>query len=479
VDQLRADYADRFRPQLRGGLARLMDGGAVFTNGHHDHAITETAPGHASTMSGRFPRSTGIIRNAAGVNVSDAPLIGATDAGASPVRFRGTTLTDWLTAADPATRALSVSAKDRGAILPIGRSKQQVFWYANNGAFTTSRYYADTLPTWLGDFNALRLARRKAGQPWSLLLDAGAYTEPDSVPFERGGRDVTFPHLLPTDSAAAAAQLRFTPFVDELTAAVALRGLRTMNLGGGPATDVLAVSFSGTDYIGHTYGPDSREVHDQVLRLDRLLGAFIDTLYTLRDSSRIVFALTGDHGVCPIPELHGGMRVDIRPAMAAARRVVAEAGGDTTAVDLESGALFVDGAAAKVEPSKVGEAFIAAATRIPGVLRADRFAELAARDLSRDAIARRWLQSFPEDVRPVAVVTLAPGNLYGSSAVATHGSPHDYDSHVPIVFYGPGVKPGRYGRFVRTVDMAPTLARLLGVTPTERLDGQALGEAVR
>jgi predicted AlkP superfamily pyrophosphatase or phosphodiesterase len=158
-----------------------------------------------------------------------------------------------------------------------------VFWYANNGTFTTSSYYADTLPTWLRDFNGRRLPQRLAGQTWNLLRDAGSYTEPDSVRFEGGGRDFMFPHRMPADTAAATAQLRFTPFMDELTAAVALQGLRTMNLGAGPATDVLAVSFSATDYIGHMFGPESREQHDQVLRLDRVLGAFIDTLYALRD----------------------------------------------------------------------------------------------------------------------------------------------------------------------------------------------------
>ncbi|HEX9165478.1 MAG TPA: alkaline phosphatase family protein [Gemmatimonadales bacterium] len=479
VDQLRADYLDRFRSQLQGGLARLMQGGAVFTDAHQDHAITETAPGHASTMSGRFPRSTGITRNVAGVPDPGSPLIGATDLGASPIRFRGTTLTDWLTAADPRTRALSVSAKDRGAILPIGRSKRPVFWYANNGTFTTSRYYADTLPTWVQAFNARRLLHRKAGQAWTLLLGESNYTERDSVPLESGGRNFTFPHRLPADSAAAAANARYTPFMDELTAGFALQGVRAMDLGRGPATDVLAVSFSATDYVGHFYGPESRELHDQILRLDRVLGAFIDTLYTLRDSTRIVFVLTADHGVAPIPELHGALRVSVGPAMAAAQEALRAAGGDTSAVDLESGALFIDpGMTGRASVDQIAAAFMAAALKIPGVLRVDRFADLAARDTARDEIARRWLQMFPDDMLPVAVVTLAPGNMYNYSVTATHGSPHRHDSHVPIVFYGPPFRAGSYSRFVRTVDIAPTLARALGVTPSERLDGRVLTEAL-
>lgn len=481
VDQMMPDYLERFKTQLHGGLARLLSGGAYFTDGHHDHAITETAPGHASTMSGRFPRSTGITRNGAGVNDRNSPLVGATDLGASPFRFRGTTLTDWLIAADPATRALSVSSKDRAAILPIGRSRQQVFWYANNGLFTTSSWYADTLPTWLRAFNARRLPHRYAGKAWTPLLEAGAYAEVDSVPYESDRKNVAFPHPFPADSAAAAAQVRYTPMIDELTAAVALEGLRSMKLGAGPATDVLAVSFSATDYVGHFYGPESKEQHDQILRLDRVLGAFLDTLFTLRDPAHVVIALTADHGGGFIPELHGALRVDIDPALLAAKDVITKAGGDTLAVDFESGAFFFDAARAgpKVAADQVTKAFIETARTIPGVLRTDRFADLGKKDTTKDYIARRWLHMFPDDMLPAAVVTLKEGNIYNWPIVATHGSPHNYDSHVPILFFGPQFKPGRYGGFVRTVDLGPTLARVLGVTPTEALDGRVLTEAIR
>src|SRR3989440_3654525 len=144
VDQLRPDYLDRYRPQLKSGLAMLLKQGAVFTEAYHDHAITETAPGHATILSGRWPAHTGIIRNLAGVQDSGAPLVGVSGPGASPARFRGTELFDWLQAAEPTARALSVSGKDRGAILPIGRAKEQVHWYAR-GVVTTSRNYLHPL----------------------------------------------------------------------------------------------------------------------------------------------------------------------------------------------------------------------------------------------------------------------------------------------------------------------------------------------
>ena len=157
IDQFRGDYLDRFGPQLTGGIARLVRGGAVFTNAHHDHAITETAPGHATLLAGRFPRSTRIMMNSIGVADTAAPLLaGGYGTGASPRRFTGTTLADWLRAANAQTRVLSVSMKDRAAILPIGRSRSDVYWYSPDGRFVTSKYYGDSLPAWVNKFNDAR-----------------------------------------------------------------------------------------------------------------------------------------------------------------------------------------------------------------------------------------------------------------------------------------------------------------------------------
>lgn len=482
VDQMRPDYLERFGAELSGGLARLTSGGAYFVEAYHDHAITETAPGHATLGSGRFPSRTGITRNIAGVNDRDAPLIGAPDLGASPRRFRGTTLVDWMIAADGRTRALSVSAKDRAAILPVGRSKQEVYWYANNGTFTTSDYYRDTLPDWVATFNRARLAHNWAGRAWNLLRDPSAYPEPDSVVFEGGGRNITFPHVFPADSARAAAQVRFSPLIDELTLRFALSGVRTLGLGQGPGTDVLAVSLSATDYVGHFYGPESREQHDNILRLDRVLGAFLDTLYTLRDSTRIVIALSSDHAVSPIPELHGRFRIDMGPVMQVVRDAIASGRGDTTAVDLESGAFFVDPATlagSGLSERGITDIFMTAARQVPGVMRVDRFSDLTRANFVRDPIARRWVQMFPPDIAPTAVVTLDQGNIYNYPIIATHGSPHDYDAHVPLIFYGPGFTTGRFTDAVRTVDLAPTLAARLGVRPLETLDGKVLRKALR
>jgi len=490
IDQMIPDYFTRYGTQFSGGLRRLQQGGVLYVNGYHDHATTETAPGHASMMSGRFPMHTGIVRNNAGVNDRDHPLIGSSGVGASPFRFKGSTLTDWLIAADPRSRALSVSRKDRGAILPIGRSKQSVFWYALDGRFTTSTWYADTLPTWLQRFNARRLPQQFAGTEWTLLRAASTYAEKDSVPVENDGRNFMFPHPLPADTALALRAMPDDPRMDWLTLQAAMAGLDAMALGKGPATDVLAISLSTTDGIGHRYGPDSREIHDQILRLDRYMGEFLDSLYTVRDSSSIIIALTSDHGVQPYPELHfagrpnATLRVDVNPVLSQAMRGLAARGVDTsTALDFEYGMVFADSMAfqrANVPMDSVLTSLAAGFRRVPGVARADKVRDLAQADTVRDAVARRWIHALPPSLNVVMVVSPEPYVYWAGVTYATHGSPNDRDARVPILFYGPGFARGvTRTRTVRVVDMAPTLAKRIGVTPTERLDGAALRDARR
>ncbi len=492
VDQLLPEYYDRWKHQLDGGLALLYREGAVFQNGYQDHAVTETAPGHASTMSGRFPVNTGIASNSAGVADPGTTLTGAMGQGASPHRFEGTTLTDWLVARDSSTRVLSVSRKDRGAILPIGKSRGQVYWYSpvrtgeGSGVFVTSSYYASELPQWVRDFNARRIPHSYAGKAWDLLLPASAYTERDSVPVENLGRDFVFPHFAPEDSAAIGYLLPNYPWIDEVTLQLALEGVNQMQLGAGGRTDMLAVSLSGMDGTGHAFGPDSREVHDHMLRLDRMLGGFLDSLFALRGRENVIVALTGDHGVAPFIDVSGlsmnpqATRVYIGPVMAQARQAVLAGGGDTTAIRFGSGALTLDRASlGSTDVAALVAAFADSAARIPGVMRVDRPSELARRDTVQDHIGRRWLHMFASDDDAALVITLTPYSYWGAGTYATHGTPHDYDARVPVIFFGAPFRQGMHGETVRVVDMAPTLARALGLTPMERLDGVPLSAALR
>jgi arylsulfatase A-like enzyme len=487
VDQLRPDYLVRWAPEFTGGFRRLLDHGAFFTNAVHDHATTETAPGHATLGSGRHPRHTNIVRNEAGVGDPQAPLIeGGRGGGASPWRFRGTALMDWLRDRDQWARGLSVSRKDRGAILPMGRARQPAYWYSTDGRFVTSRYYADTLPAWVKAFNARDAIGALAGTQWTLLRPAAAYPERDDVPRENGGQDFTFPHALPAERARRAAQLTEFPVMDSLTVQFALAGVEAMELGGRTSTDFLGVSLSTTDAVGHRYGPDSREVHDQVLRVDRYLGQLMDSLFRLRDSSRILFALSADHGVAPYPELFfagadsARGRVDVRPVFAEARSRLAAAGLEGDVLEFESGIVVLDtmrlrarGVSADSVITDLRRRFRA----LRGVLRVDRVDELAALAARNDMYARRWHNAIPADFNAVLTVTLEPYHYWFQTTYATHGMPHDYDARVPILFLGAPFAAGRHDLPARTVDLAPTLAHALGLVPGEALDGTPLLEA--
>jgi predicted AlkP superfamily pyrophosphatase or phosphodiesterase len=487
VDQLRPDYLTRWEGEFTGGLARLLRQGAFFTEAVHDHATTETAPGHATLGSGRHPRHTNIVRNEVGVGDPQAPLVdGARGGGASPWRFRGTALIDWMRSRDQWTRGLSVSRKDRGAILPMGRAQQSAYWYSTDGRFVTSTYYADTLPTWVRQFNGRDFVGALDGASWTLLREPALYPERDDIPRENGGRDFTFPHVLPAERARRASQLTEYPVMDSLTVQFALAGVEAMELGARTSTDFLGVSLSTTDAVGHRYGPQSREVHDQVLRVDRYLGQLIDSLYALRDSSRILFALSADHGVAPYPELYftgadtTRGRVDIRPVFAAAHSALAARGIEGDALEFESGIVVLDSLrlrARGVPVDSVIQSLRRQLRALPGVMRVDEVAELAALAARGDPYAQRWWNAIPHDFGAVLTITLEPNHYWFTYRNAGHGMPHEYDMRVPIIFMGPAFVPGRYPVRARTVDLAPTLARALGVTPSEPIDGTPLTEA--
>lgn len=489
VDQLRPDYLERYRRQLIGGLGLLLREGAVFINAYQDHAVTETAPGHATLLSGRWPAHTGIIRNDAGVQDSNAPLLGVSGTGASPARFRGTAFFDWLQAAQPGARALSVSRKDRGAILPLGRARQQAYWY-QSGLFTTSRYYADSLPAWVREFNAQGIPFQAAGAAWTLLLPASDYPEPDSQAYENGGRDFTFPHRLPRDGVGAAAVLASVPTMDSLTLAFALAGVRALDLGGGGATDLLAVSLSATDAVGHAFGPESREIHDQVLRVDRYLGWFFGQLFVRFGGAGVVIALTADHGVTPLPEwswVHGhpdARRVDLDSIVLDVNAQLSRRVSAAEWLTFDTGLLLVPGrgtlAAAGVNMDSVIDDVAARLRAVPGVARVQRPVDLSQADTVADPVARRWQHEIPADAGVALVVTLCPYSIWSSAHTTTaqHGQPSDFDAHVPLILWGQRVRSGTYPGRVGEVDLAPTLAHLLGVTPGEPVDGRVLVEAL-
>jgi hypothetical protein len=493
VDQMRADYLSRFAHQWTGGFARIYEHGTVFEHGQQDHGATETAPGHSTMLSGREPAHTGIVLNNRGVQDPTAPVLGSKDpTGASPRRFRGTTLYDWMLARDPDTRVLSVSRKDRAAIFPIGRARGPVYWF-ENGTFTTSRYYADSLPSWVQAFNGRRSVERLAGKNWGLLLPDSAYAEADSLPFENGGQDFVFPHRLSARPDSAAGLIRSFPWMDSLTLAFALEGVRALELGrrtgtsGDPRPDLLSISLSTTDAIGHAFGPDSREIHDQLLRVDRWLGQFLDSLERLVGGNATVLALTGDHGVQSTPEYtvtvrhRPGGRVTFGPLARSAGATLNRRFKTDFGLEFDNGVFAADIDALRargVDVDSLAAALAAEAAALPGVAQVYTARSLAQAPAS-DVTAQLWRNTLPADFGWLLCAATLPGYVWSSGGLsAEHGSTNPEDVLVPIAFYGAGISARKVSRAVRTVDIGPTLAARVDITPTEPVDGQALPEVL-
>jgi predicted AlkP superfamily pyrophosphatase or phosphodiesterase len=480
VDQLRPDYLERWEPEFSGGLAWLLREGVFYVRGQQDHAVTETAPGHASQLSGRWPYSTEVVTNDRGVPDPLSPLIGSNSTGASPRRFKGTTLHDWMRAADPDVRVLSVSRKDRGAILPIGRAAVPVYWYSG-GKFTTSRWYGDSLPTWLQQWNASDPIASIKGTAWLPLRPLDSYPEADNRPYEAGGTGVTFPHLIPDDWTMAAAEVANTPVMDSLILAVAWEGVRALKLGTRRGTDLLAISLSTTDAIGHRYGPGSLELHDQILRLDRHLGWFLDSLAKVVPLDQIVVSLTSDHGGHDYPEgTTDGGRIRLTDEARAINRWGVERWAVDLDADEQSGLLLAETDLLRVRGVNVDSIAAAIADRVskrPGVRRVytpqslHHFADLD---------AMRWRRQLPPSQGWLVAVSLEPGWMWASNKnYTTHGTTNELDVLVPVIIRAPGFQPARVTRPIGVVDIGPTIAALLGISPTEPLDGRLLAEFLR
>ncbi|MBP6442752.1 MAG: alkaline phosphatase family protein [Gemmatimonadales bacterium] len=480
VDQLRSDYLDRFSRNFNGGFALLLRDGVFYANGLQDHGVTETAPGHATMMSGRSPASTGIIGNDVGVPDPGSPLLGSTATGASPWRFRGTTLADWMKVKDSATRVLSVSRKDRGAILPVGRMVAPVYWFSQ-GKFTTSRFYADTLPTWLKAWNARDPVKALAGTSWELGRPASTYAEADDRPFEFGGKNTTFPHPIPADWTMASGELENSSVMDSLILDVAMAGTQALGLGRRNGTDFLSISLSTLDAVGHRYGPGSREVHDHVLNLDRWLGQFLDSLSRTVPLDQVVISLTADHGVVEFPEAGAGGRATITAPLTAMTRTVLQRYGIKLGASNESGLVLANVADLRARGVNVDSLSRALATTIRGLpgVRAVYTPRTLAAAPRRDAEAMRWRRLVMPETGWLVIVAVQPGWVWGSGKTSTsHGTTNLDDLRVPILFRIPGVTAARPSETVRTIDIAPTLAAALGVRPTEAIEGIPLPAAL-
>ena len=481
VDQLRGDLLDHYRPVFTGGFRRLLTDGRVFTRATHDHGRTVTAAGHATLSTGVYPSTHGIIGNAwyervgdrwiqmSNVGDSTVQTLGAALPGVSPRNLMSTGLADWIVAADPASLVASVSGKDRGAILPAAHAKGQVYWFEPDGGFVTSTYYRATTPDWVVRFNNEVVPRYMADTVWSFTAPASSISlsGPDTAAYESDGVHSYFPHRLSDltpnrEAATLRGWMERTPLSDAAVLDFAETMVTELGLGRDGPVDLLAVSVSQTDAVGHEFGPFSREQLDNLYRLDRRLGAFFDFLDRTVGRDRYIVALSADHGVLTPPEdpraLPGSRRLTAaeREAM---QRIVAQAVAGSNG-----------DAATRIVAGLKGQPAIFNAWTAEELMRrtpADSFALMMRRSMypgraggsfSREGV-EAWFKS---------------GVLSNERTGTTHGSPYWYDRHVPIIFMGPGVRAGRVNERVSTVDFAPTLAREARVSFPQDLDGRPL-----
>lgn len=512
VDQLRADRLDVTLP---GGLGRLAREGRRFIDAAYPHANTETCPGHATMLTGRHPGPAGVPLNdtvdrATGKSVycaedaaKDARVLGPSgDAGEgrSPRRLRVTTLGDWIKATSPAARVFSIAGKDRAAIMMGGQKPDAAYWYdaAPPGGFTTSRWYAAALPAWAERWHGGAPARDEflASVPERWEHPTGAPPNGariDDTPWEVPRFLRVSGHPLRSDDRKKfLEQVTFSPWLDALTLDFARALVKEENLGRGEGTDLLAIGLSATDTVGHLYGPGSQEARDALRRLDADLGRFLEELEKRVGKGRLLVVLTADHGVLELPEFLASVGLGTCPvaggrmdgkALAkrldeALRRELDPPGSEPHEEPWmlqESLELFVNerlATARGVPRERVLAAARAFLANEPGIERV-----WTREDVLRgaDAFAALYRNSFdPERSGDLFVQTAPTCVLSAYPSGTSHGTPHLYDRQVPLVFFGTGVEPGLVRGRAAPVDIAPTLARSLGVATPANLDGAAL-----
>jgi predicted AlkP superfamily pyrophosphatase or phosphodiesterase len=521
IDQFRVDYLDRFAPYFgEGGFQRLRAGGRDYLECHYRHAVTKTAPGHATILSGVHADVHGIVGNEwvdrstwevlESVEDHSVSIIGAAPhagrspggaleakAGRSPRNFLATTVGDQLKLRFGAqSRVFSVAHKDRSSILMGGKLADSAYWI-QDGRFVTSTYYRNQLPSWVEGFNAAGRVEKFFGQTWDRLLAPALYDAvqgPDDAPGEN--TDFGFGHTLPKQIDGGARELgpkfyeafETTPAASEIVGEFAELALKEEKLGHHAGPDLLCVGFSQIDKIGHAYGPDSHEIMDSVIRLDRVLARLLDAVDREVGLANCVIVLTADHGSSPLPEhvqaLHAGMpagRLDTAATDQAVNAALEQAFGSAAANDYWA---LRDNFGYHLRPSVLAAKHIAVADAAavvkqallarPEIATAFTAAEVLAMGTEGDALTAQSRRSYFPGRSQDVVFVLKPYFIDRPKTGANHGTPYDYDNHVPLLWFGAGVPAGRRLEPVGVDDLAPTLAALLGVSKPPQARGRRL-----
>jgi predicted AlkP superfamily pyrophosphatase or phosphodiesterase len=503
VDQMRQEYFYRFGERYgEGGFKRFTDQGFMMTNGHYNYIPTYTGPGHASVYTGTTPATHGIIANNWYVRSLNRSIYCAEDStvtnvggtpengNISPRNMLTTTITDELRLSNgKRSKTVGIAIKDRGASLPAGHLGD-AYWYDDvNGDWMTSTFYYESLPQWVAAFNAKKVPDSYLKQTWNTLYPIESYVNsfPDNNDFEGvfiGKNAPTFPYHLDSlrENNGGYGMIASTPFGNSMTVDFALAALEGEKLGQRGVTDFLAVSFSSPDYIGHRFGPSSVEVEDNYLRLDRELARFFDHLDKTIGAGEYVVFITADHAVAEVPSL---MVSEKMPAgNFNSGTAVGQFRGFTNAMygegnwvlNFSNEQIFLNRELAKdkgIDFEKIQREVAEHALRLRGVKEAYTATDLRK---SEFALNRPHLlqMGYNHKASGDVLLVLEPGWLVGGQRGTTHGSGYSYDTHVPIAFYGWGIKNGKSASYATVTDIAPTLAVLLGIRMPNGTTGQPI-----
>ena len=468
IDQFRYDYLEHYRAEFRGGLRRMLSWGAVFSNANYIAFPTVTSVGHSTFLSGAMPSVSGIVgndwydreehRQVPSVSDRGVAMLGAAGEGASPHRLLVSTVGDELKMAG-GSHVIAVSLKDRSAILMAGHAADAAYWFdPASGNFVTSSYYRKALPPWVEEFDAGHPVARFRGRTW-------------------------LGHTLPHDAGLSDA-VEASPFGNELLEEFAERALAAERLGTRDIPDLLAISFSSNDFVGHQSGPFSPEERAVTLETDRVLEKLLNAIDRQVGLDNTLIVLTGDHGVAPSAAQDAAHRmpggnIPVDAVRKAVQAALARAYGPGDWIDGSSDlGLYLNQdliARKKLDPAAVCRAAAAAAFGVPHIFRVYTRDQLAAGAVTGDALSRRVENGF--HLRRSADLEFIPDPYWMiSTAAAMHGSPFSYDSHVPVIFMGPGIKAGRYDESITVNDVAPTLAAILEVETPSGSVGRVLNE---
>ncbi len=529
-DQFRGDYFLRWHDLFTdGGFRRLEREGTWFTNCHYPYASTFTGPGHASIATGCSPDRHGIVMNdwydrAAATlvycatteryqTVRSFPLTEAEQkaakkekGGGSPDRMLVPNFADALKEATGGrAKVVAVSMKDRSAVLPGGRRADACYWFDDvTGTFCTSTFYRDRPHAWVTEYNRSRPADRWFARDWTRLrtdLDYAKYSGPDDAVGEGSGvvrkQGRVFPHPMSAGLKQPGKDYFDTvvtsPFGNEVLLDFALHALDAEGLGHDDTPDLLSVSFSSNDYVGHQYGPDSQEVLDVTLRSDLIVRDLLDALDQRVGKGRYALVLSADHGVCPVPEVaaaHGTDAHRLQPvtflAEAAAHlsKVFGAPEGKATWIErLEFPWVYLSYktlAARGLSQEKVIDALVEYLRRQEPVQAVYTRQQLDAGVRSDDVIGRRVLKSYyPARCGDLVIITKPYWLPTTYATGTTHGSPHAYDTHVPLVAFGPGWPTGRSDEPVTPQAAAAVLAWAAGVAPPAGIDAPVPARLLR